>query len=388
MKKLRILYVLHTVFMDGSSRSFLNMILQLKNSYNIEPIVVYPRFVNNPMGYETLLPTLLENNIKIERCFIERASGKKGNKKPPIYNSFIFRYIIRKISKRQIIRIAKKNKVDIIHTNSSVIYEGYYASKELRIPHVWHIREYQDLDSKIEIYPSKEKFQKMLSDKYTIVISRDIQKHFCLCDEPKSKIVYNPILSESEVTLPLYPKDNYFLIANVVTAKKKVDDAIKAFSIFSKKRHDYKLIIAGRQDPQYFDMLIKMCAELNISDKVNFVGEIKNPYDYMKKAKALLVSSSFEGFGRMTAEAIMLGCMVIGRNTGGSVEIISLTNGGYLFSDVEDFASKMMQVADMPETDYRAIMDKAQQDAINSFSCEKHAESVSMLYQKIINEQS
>lgn len=383
---MRVLYILHTVFMDGSSRSFLNMVLRLKNEYNIEPIVLYPRFVNNPMGFATVLPALLDNNIKVERCLIERASGKIGNKKPPFYNSFLFRFFLRKISKRQIIKIAKKNEVDIIHTNSSVIYEGYYAAKELKIPHIWHIREYQDLDSKIDIYPSKEKFQEMLADKYSIAISKDIQKHFCLSNEPKSKVIYNPILSESEVTPPVYPKEKFFLIANVITAKKKVEDALKAFSLFAKKHEDYKLVVAGRQDPQYYDMLIKMCESLNIMNNVSFLGEIKNPYDYMKRAKALLVSSTFEGFGRMTAEAIMLGCMVIGRDTGGSVEIISLTNGGFLFSDVKDFANKLNKIADMQDIDYRSIMDKAQEIAVSCFSSEKHAKNISLFYQQIQND--
>ena len=384
MKTIKVLYVLHTVYMDGSSRSFLNMVLQLKKNYNIEPIVVYPRFVNNPMGFTTLLPALLENNIKIERCFIGRASGTKGSKQP-IYNTFLVRWILRQFSKKQIKKIAKKYDVDIIHTNCSVIYEGYYASKELKIPHVWHVREYQDLDSNIDIYPSKEGFQKMLAKQYSIIISKDIQKHFNLLNVPKSRVIYNPILSKSEVGDAVYPKEKFFLIANVITAKKRIEDAIEAFASFLKLYPDYKLIVAGRNNPQYFEMILKLCDTLNIRDNVDFIGEISNPYDYMKRAKALLVSSAFEGFGRMTAEAIMLGCMVIGRNTGGSVEILSLTNGGFLFDNVEDFANKMIRVADMSESEYRTIMDNAQEIALNNFTIEKHAESISMFYNEILN---
>ena len=40
----------------------------------------------------------------------------------------------------------------------------------------------------------------------------------------------------------------------------------------------------------------------------------------MSKALALFVPSSFEGFGFITVEAMFCGCLVIGRNTGGTKE--------------------------------------------------------------------
>ena len=43
-------------------------------------------------------------------------------------------------------RIIREWRPDIIHTNVSVIDVGYRLSRKFNIPHIWHIREYGDLD--------------------------------------------------------------------------------------------------------------------------------------------------------------------------------------------------------------------------------------------------
>ena len=50
-----------------------------------------------------------------------------------------------KIAEIKLARIAKNFHADIIHTNISPLHIGYKVAKKLNLPHVWHIREYQDL---------------------------------------------------------------------------------------------------------------------------------------------------------------------------------------------------------------------------------------------------
>ena len=55
-------------------------------------------------------------------------------------------------------------------------------------------------------------------------------------------------------------------------------------------------------------------------DNVKFLGIRKDIYSLMKNAMALVVSSPSEGFGFITVEAMLNGCLVIGRNTAGTKE--------------------------------------------------------------------
>jgi len=45
-------------------------------------------------------------------------------------------------------------------------------------------------------------------------------------------------------------------------------------------------------------------------------------YAIMSRATALIVPSHFEGFGRITAEAMFNGCLVAGYNSAGTREIL------------------------------------------------------------------
>jgi len=46
----------------------------------------------------------------------------------------------------QLERICTDNHIEIIHSNNSVVDIGYMLSKRVHKPHVWHLREFLDLD--------------------------------------------------------------------------------------------------------------------------------------------------------------------------------------------------------------------------------------------------
>jgi glycosyltransferase involved in cell wall biosynthesis len=51
--------------------------------------------------------------------------------------------------------------------------------------------------------------------------------------------------------------------------------------------------------------------ELGLQDKVIFKGFNSNPFPYIKNAKALVLSSDFEGFGMVLVEALVLGTPIV-----------------------------------------------------------------------------
>ena len=83
---------------------------------------------------------------------------------------------------------------DIIHTNTGVIHEGLKVAKRLKIPHVWHLREYQDKDFNWEAFPCFSAYCQMLRKSYVITITNDIKAHFGLLDFPYSRTIYNGVI--------------------------------------------------------------------------------------------------------------------------------------------------------------------------------------------------
>ena len=133
-------------------------------------------------------------------------------------------------------------------------------------------------------------------------------------------------------------------------------------------------------------MLKQKIHDAGCDGKVEFVGHVDNVTDYMKKSRALIVASLSEGFGRMTAEAAFAGCPVIGRNTGGTKEILEAT-GGFLFNDEEELLSSMIKMAKLPNEEYFSMIVKAQNIAKELYSEESYVEKVYDVYKKAMKYQ-
>ena len=283
-------------------------------------------------------------------------------------------------------KIVKREKPDIIHTNVGTIHEGFWAAKKNHIPHIFHLREYQDKDFNWEIVPSKRLFCRMLKNSYVITITNSLGKHFNLENYNKKRTIYNGIY-EKEKTALLFPKDNYFLCASRISKEKCLDDVVRTFSHFHQRYPHYSLVIAGTGSPQYIDELIKIAKEGKCEKSIVFLGHINNPFDYMKKAKAIIVASYYEGFGRMTAEAAFAGCLVIGRNSGGTKEILEEI-GGFSFLDNADMLKAMEEVVWLGEEEYIQKAEYAQKIAQQQYSIEQNVNAIHSFYLDIIKETS
>lgn len=381
---MRVLYILHSSIMGGATISFLNLLLGIKKK-GVEPYVI----TNKKFDNEEFNAILNHNEIPLFRATIAKSVIVR-NITPRGVAYIVKQYLLlpfeKRKSRKEIEIICRMVSPDIIHTNTGVVHEGFWIAKKLHIPHVWHLREYQTKDFNWHIYPSKKKFCSVLMQSYVITISNDLKSYFKLNESPKAFTIYNGIFSK-EMVLPILKKEKYFLLCSRVTAEKGHEEAIKAFSRFS-KRDSYQLVIAGLGDQSYIDYITDLSKSLNCFDRVVFVGFKNDVVNLISNAKALLVPSYYEGFGRMTAEAAFCGTIVIGRNTGGTKEIINKTGGGYLFSTTEELTEKMELIANSSVEDYRRIAETAQKVALKNYSIEGNVDNILSLYSHILHKKS
>lgn len=80
----------------------------------------------------------------------------------------LYHLIINQLAYLKIKNIIKKYKYELVHTNVGVINVGYKAAMKLGIKHIFHLREYQDLDFGERIYPSHTGFNNMLKKQIII----------------------------------------------------------------------------------------------------------------------------------------------------------------------------------------------------------------------------
>ena len=375
---MRVLYILHTTDIHGATISFLTL-LKGMISKGIETFVILPKenskFRNNLEN--------LGSKVYVVHSFANTWQNIYGWHAIVKYPYLMTKqYLIRRRQVKEIKKIIKDEHIDLVHTNVGIIYAGHYAAHYMGIPHVWHIREYGDLDFNMHMLPTKSLFRRKLKKDWVITITKDLLRYNELDNSEKAVAIYNGVRSRADVQLEK-KRENYFLCASRVAENKGHTLVIDTFIRFCKIIPDYKLVILGSGDSNYIDMLKQKVHYSGCEGKVEFVGHVDNVTDYMKKSRALIVASLAEGFGRMTAEAAFAGCPVIGRNTGGTKEILEAT-GGLLFNNEEELLNSMVKIANMPNEEYFSMILKAQNIAKELYSEESYVEKVYDVYKKAI----
>ena len=216
--------------------------------------------------------------------------------------------------------LSDKN-VDIIHTNVSIIGIGHYIAQKLHIPHVYHVREYGDLDFGYKYFPTRKHFIKQLSDDYSIFITKDIQKYFLQDQNSKSSVIYNGI-QEKESKLPEKTNNDFFLYLGDVLPAKGTDILVKAYSKYlGITKKPLPLYIVGRiANNSYAEEIHRYIQKCNMENKVFFLPKQKDVKALIRNACAIVIPSIKEGFGRCMPEAMFAGCLAIANNSGGSKE--------------------------------------------------------------------
>jgi glycosyltransferase involved in cell wall biosynthesis len=110
-----------------------------------------------------------------------------------------------------------------------------------------------------------------------------------------------------------------------------------------------RLVILGEGEERA--SLKAMVRDLGIEDVVDLPGFVKNPYAYMSKAKVLVLSSAWEGFGNVLVEAMAVGTPVVATNCpSGPAEILENGKYGQLVkvSDAKAMAEGILAELDGP----------------------------------------
>lgn len=187
--------------------------------------------------------------------------------------------------------------------------------------------------------------------------SRDLETQIGL-KKGSVKTIYNPVVdcnlisqAQADINHPWFEPGTppVFLAIGRLTLKKDFLTLIKAFSIF-RKTTKARLIILGEGELR--DELTVTIKTLGVADDVSLPGFVTNPYAYMSKADAFILSSRWEGLPTVLIEAMACGCPVISTDCpSGPREILEGEKYGHLVSvgDVEAMSEAMFEVLQNPQ---------------------------------------
>lgn len=385
---MNILLVAHERNLGGASKSLVTLADELRNRGHKVVVVT-------PFKSGQVYAKLKELQIPVYKIFFGWWMM------PAYWNPLLkaaFRCLdaVKKIPAARIAKLAEKENIQIIHSNSSVIDVGAYAAKRAGIPHIWHFREFGDADYQLEFLKGREKSCRFVeeSGSRVIFISHNLRAYYK--DDIPDKIcqvIYNGISAdflvqkdfERRITKPV------FLIAGNLHRNKGQNTALEAAKLLKDRGiSDFELWVAGQasamSDSKQFEAELRAYAEKNLQGCCKFLGFVSDMKRLRGETDVELVCSNREAFGRVTVEAMMAANPVIGTDTGANPELIKDKENGLLFrnGDAADLAEKMQWYIEEPSRIGKCGM-AAYAFAKENFLSERNTEALEKVYGEAVN---
>lgn len=344
---MKILFKSGSTMMGGLEKvqiEYINFLVK-QEKYQIKIVI------ENDNGKDNTLEKYINSNVTYLKNYnyILEIKNLRENRKKSLWSRIKYNLAITKEKKyadNKFLQIYKEYKPDIVidfDSSLTKIIDKLNSSKNL----VWihsSIKNWKKKKSKIDRFVDRiSKYSKI------ICICKEMKEDLInLKNELKNKVdfLYNPIdfdrikklsnedFSEEDKKLL---KDKFLLsIARLDCVPKDFETLFKAYEIAKKDGYDGKLYIIG--DGPDKDKVEKLKEANLYKEDILLLGREENPYNWLKKADKLILSSRYEGFAIVLLEGLCLGKNVIASDCKTGPNEILANNRGLLFK-VGDYST-------------------------------------------------
>ena len=344
---MKILFKSGSTMMGGLEKvqiEYINFLVK-QEKYQIKIVI------ENDNGKDNALEKYINSNVTYLKNYnyILEIKNLRENRKKSLWSRIKYNLAITKEKKyadNKFLQIYKEYKPDIVidfDSSLTKIIDKLNSSKNL----VWihsSIKNWKKKKSKIDRFVDRiSKYSKI------ICICKEMKEDLInLKNELKNKVdfLYNTIdfnrikklsnedFSEEDKKLL---KDKFLLsIARLDCVPKDFETLFKAYEIAKKDGYDGKLYIIG--DGPDKDKVEKLKEANLYKEDILLLGRKENPYNWLKKADKLILSSRYEGFAIVLLEGLCLGKNVIASDCKTGPNEILANNRGLLFK-VGDYST-------------------------------------------------
>ncbi len=341
-----------------------------------------------------LVDALKENDISVEVLPYPIMRRKYFTPKGVIeYGINLLKY------SKQIAKIAKERKIDIIHTNTAATLEGCFVKKKLNIPQLWSIHEII-VSPKVMFRFTSRCISKFAS--ITITDSNAVKNHLLesgYFKENEIHVIHNGVdacrfTPENDCSY-LYKewdipeKSRVIGMMGRVNSWKGQGDFLKAANIVMEKHSDVYTVFVGAafEGEEWREKeLAEAISSSPYKDRIINQGYRKDSEGIYKLFDVfVLPSTNPDPFPTVVLEAMATGKPVVGYKHGGVCEMVADGENGLLAAvgNTEDLAKKINKV--LEDDDLRAKMGvNSRKRLLEKFSIESYIENYSSEYDRLV----
>lgn len=248
-------------------------------------------------------------------------------------------------------------KPDTVITNTIMVPWFLYVASAIGIPNIMIVREAFDERNSTRLLPTASKYLKNLSQNidYFLFNSEYAKSMYSSYFKANKQGVLHPSVKipKEYQKLPseiLEDEKVKIIIPGSIVNHKNQLEVVEAIGYLDKLGHkDFILTIMGRADDDaYINKIKTFIDQNNLQERILLKDFTSDPFAEIVKNDIVVIASRFETFGRVTLEGQLLGRVVIGSNSGGTLELIEDQTTGLLYEEgsIKSLADKLLWVTD------------------------------------------
>lgn len=390
---MKVLFISAGDYKYGAPKSMFELMVTLKKKYGVEPVLLTKK--KNGLNHKCDLLGI-ENYAFWSRDIMAGSAYQN-----PIFNLMkhcvkYFLYLWGGITQKNIEKVGIDfESIDIIHTNLNRNDIGVWISQKHKIPHVWHLRETLTGCAVVMYKPNTIDYMNKNVSLF-IAISHTVYRAWGEkgLDKNKMRVVYNGLNTEEFTVRNRADRNSTDKLKIVMTGHvqptKGQDQLISALGrLTADEKRKLQVDIYGEAYPDYKKELTKNIHKMQLEDVVNFCGYCDHIPQKLAEYDIGIVASRQEGFGRVTAEYMLAGLLVIASDTGANTELIEDGKNGliYPYKDIDGLTARLKLALEAPE-----MIDKlgkeARADATMKYSNARYVQEVYDLYREVLKEKN
>jgi len=298
---------------------------------------------------------------------------------------------------KEIIKVIRDEKPDVVYcrlwpSKSATAFAGWITRTKVVFTEACNLSQkmYFERNGLVTFY--ERKFACQLSKVIIGIsegVSSDIRQLFNL--NSKVRTIYNGCDIESikkqsrySIDHPWFDKNEPVLVTVSRLVYQKGHEHLLRCIVKVNQSIPVKLLLIG--DGTVKKDLIDLTKELMIEDRVDFIGNKKNPFVYMARCDLFVLPSLYEGFGNVLIEAMSLGLPII--STGcpsGPSEIIENEKNGILVPVADSTALANAIIRILSDKVLNARLRIEAKKRAYHFSSEKMVSEYANLFENISN---